>query len=107
MSRAGTSSTAISIIQLGRIVGTIVIMLALSVGGKVASSAQQGGGLLKDQSGAGAPQSHSSPYGIHPERRDFWAFRPVRRPTAPTVKLKGWGHNPIDAFILAALEKNG
>lgn len=36
-----------------------------------------------------------------------WAYvRPVR-PDLPTVKTKGWIRNPIDAFVLAKLEKEG
>jgi hypothetical protein len=33
-----------------------------------------------------------------------WAFRPVREPALPAVKDAGWAANPIDRFILAALE---
>jgi len=36
-----------------------------------------------------------------------WAFVPPRRPEIPTVKNKAWVLNPIDAFILARLEKEG
>jgi len=39
--------------------------------------------------------------------QDHWAFRPVQRPTPPAVKSKDRVHNPIDAFILGRLEKNG
>ncbi len=38
---------------------------------------------------------------------DWWALQPVRRPELPTVKRKEWVRNPIDAFVLAALEKEG
>jgi hypothetical protein len=34
-----------------------------------------------------------------------WAFEKPRRPPLPTVKNPGWVRNPIDAFILARLEK--
>ena len=37
--------------------------------------------------------------------REFWAFRPVTRPTIPAVKPQP--SNPIDAFILAKLEAKG
>jgi mono/diheme cytochrome c family protein len=64
--------------------------------------------------GAPWPQSplapstpQSSPYGIHPERRNFWAFQPVRRPKIPKVKQPTWVKTPIDAFILAGLERQG
>lgn len=36
--------------------------------------------------------------------RAHWAFQPVKRPTVPAVKDRGWVRNPIDAFILAGLE---
>ena len=38
---------------------------------------------------------------------DHWAFQPVNRPDTPQVKNAGWVRNPIDAFILARLEKEG
>ncbi|GIW80098.1 MAG: hypothetical protein KatS3mg105_1905 [Gemmatales bacterium] len=34
-----------------------------------------------------------------------WAFHPLRRPAIPAVKNVEWVRNPIDAFILARLEK--
>ncbi len=36
-----------------------------------------------------------------------WAFRPNRRPAAPQVRNKDWPRNPIDAFVLARLEREG
>jgi mono/diheme cytochrome c family protein len=36
-----------------------------------------------------------------------WAFQPIRRPEPPRVRQAGWVRNPIDAFILARLEKEG
>ena len=38
---------------------------------------------------------------------DWWSLRPVSRPDVPEVKHAGWVRNPIDAFILARLEKEG
>src|SRR5262249_62245447 len=35
-----------------------------------------------------------------------WAFRPVSRPAVPSPRL-GPARNPIDAFVLARLEKEG
>ena len=34
-----------------------------------------------------------------------WAFQPPIRPTIPKVTSAGWQANPIDAFVLARLEK--
>ncbi|HYT94124.1 MAG TPA: PSD1 and planctomycete cytochrome C domain-containing protein [Gemmataceae bacterium] len=39
--------------------------------------------------------------------RNFWAFQKPVRPPMPTVANKGRVRNPIDAFLLAALEKKG
>jgi hypothetical protein len=39
--------------------------------------------------------------------RQFWSFRPPVRPTIPTVDHADRVRNPIDAFILEALEKKG
>ena len=36
-----------------------------------------------------------------------WSFVPVMRPSLPEVKDQAWVRNPVDAFILARLEKDG
>jgi hypothetical protein len=36
-----------------------------------------------------------------------WAYRKPVRPPVPTVKAGAWPQNPIDAFVLARLEKEG
>ena len=36
-----------------------------------------------------------------------WAFQPIRRPAPPAVTNTAWVRNPIDAFVLARLEKEG
>ncbi len=41
------------------------------------------------------------------EQRGHWAFVPPARPEPPAVKAKGWARNPIDAFILRAIEEAG
>ena len=38
---------------------------------------------------------------------EHWAFTPLAQPMSPTVKNKDWVRNPIDAFILSRLEKEG
>jgi hypothetical protein len=38
---------------------------------------------------------------------EHWAFRRPQRPPVPAVRLKGWVRNPVDAFVLARLEKEG
>jgi hypothetical protein len=39
--------------------------------------------------------------------KKHWAFVAPERPDVPEVKSAGWVRNPIDAFILARLEKEG
>jgi len=41
------------------------------------------------------------------EEKPNWAFQPVRRPSVAAVKDRSWVRNPIDAFILARLERAG
>ncbi len=36
-----------------------------------------------------------------------WAFEPVRDPAVPATTRKDWGHEPLDAFVLAKLEAKG
>ena len=40
-------------------------------------------------------------------RRRHWAFQPVGSPFPPPVRRVGWCRNPIDAFVLARLERAG
>ena len=44
---------------------------------------------------------------ITAEERNYWAFRPVARPTPPKVVEADWNANPIDAFVLAAMKAKG
>ena len=44
---------------------------------------------------------------IFKEAKAHWAYQPVRRPALPAVKNAAWVRNPIDAFVLARLEKAG
>jgi hypothetical protein len=41
------------------------------------------------------------------EYQPHWSFLAPKRPPVPAVKNKGWVRNPLDAFILARLEKEG
>jgi REP element-mobilizing transposase RayT len=36
-----------------------------------------------------------------------WAFRPVSKPAVPAVRNGRWPQNPVDAFVLARLERAG
>jgi hypothetical protein len=39
--------------------------------------------------------------------RNYWAYRPVKRPILPLVRNSAWLSSPIDAFILTKLEAKG
>ena len=41
------------------------------------------------------------------EDRQFWSFQPVRRPAVPAVRRNQQVQTPIDAFLLARLERRG
>jgi hypothetical protein len=64
---------------------------------------------------AGAPSAETPPAKPGPKKADevteadrkFWSFQPPRRPMIPAVKMTERVRNPIDAFVLAALEKKG
>ena len=45
--------------------------------------------------------SEGAKYQVH------WAFVAPKRPPLPSVKNKAWVRNPIDAFVLARLEREG
>ena len=70
------------------------------------------GGKLPDESiailakwvrdGAVFPEVSSEP-----KKSTFWSFQPVRSVQPPTVSLPEWNRNPIDRFILSALERKG
>jgi hypothetical protein len=44
---------------------------------------------------------------ISPSQREHWAFQPAGTFSVPSVRETSWVRNPIDAFILAPLEKKG
>ncbi len=54
------------------------------------------------QDGAVFPEVSSEP-----KKSTFWSFQPVRSVQPPTVSLADWNRNPIDRFILSALERKG
>ncbi|MEO6596963.1 MAG: DUF1553 domain-containing protein [Planctomycetota bacterium] len=41
------------------------------------------------------------------EPSDWWAYRELHRPAAPTVRRTDWARQPFDPFILARLEAHG
>ena len=63
---------------------------------------------------AGAPTARPEPEVLPPpgpvltdEERRFWSFRPIARTEVPKVAHPEAVRNPIDAFLLARLEKDG
>jgi mono/diheme cytochrome c family protein len=56
---------------------------------------------------AAVPPAGSKEHGVSAADRQFWAFRPPVRPAVPGVKNTGRVRNPVDAFVLAALEAKG
>ncbi|MCH9723380.1 MAG: DUF1553 domain-containing protein [Planctomycetes bacterium] len=41
------------------------------------------------------------------KEREFWSFRPLKKPKVPDVKNKNWPANAIDRFILSKQEQSG
>ena len=55
------------------------------------------------------PEEHESVYQteINETTRNYWAFRPIRRPEPPATSHADWNRHPVDAFIAARLEEAG
>ena len=45
--------------------------------------------------------------GCHANKNRHWSFEPISRPAAPAVRESAWVRNPVDAFVLARLDKEG
>ncbi len=56
---------------------------------------------------APAATAPKAAFAITDADRAHWAFQPLQRPALPAVQNREWGKNPIDAFILSALEAKG
>ncbi|MFN7922497.1 MAG: PSD1 and planctomycete cytochrome C domain-containing protein [Bryobacteraceae bacterium] len=54
-----------------------------------------------------APVPKGAPIAITKEQREFWSFRPVKKPALPPVKNKAWVRSDVDRFVLAKLEQSG
>jgi hypothetical protein len=57
--------------------------------------------------GAAVPSADTTHREVTDADRRFWAFRSPVRPPVPSVRHADRVRNPIDAFLLAALEKKG
>ncbi|MFM7520980.1 MAG: PSD1 and planctomycete cytochrome C domain-containing protein, partial [Planctomycetota bacterium] len=53
------------------------------------------------------PETLPPGLGITPEERAWWAFQPLARPAAPQVRQPDLVTTPIDAFVLARLQRDG
>ncbi|MBY0397974.1 MAG: DUF1549 domain-containing protein, partial [Thermoleophilia bacterium] len=63
-------------------------------------------GLTALITAAGPPvEKAAPPETFKDDQRAHWAYQPPRRPEPPPVNEAGWVRNPIDRFILAALEE--
>ncbi len=51
--------------------------------------------------------ANADDFKISDSDREHWSFRPVVRRAIPAVKNRDWLRTPIDAFVLAKLEKQG
>ena len=67
-----------------------------------------------DQDGSTRPEERQRPRVARSSRtidvaagRRYWAFRPIQPRLPPPVRDDSWCRNPIDRFILAALEARG
>jgi mono/diheme cytochrome c family protein len=69
--------------------------------------------LLEQWVKMGAPDPRTGTVAKKPEGlsleagRQFWSYRPVQKPTVPTVQDAHWPRNDIDRFILAKIEAAG
>lgn len=61
---------------------------------------------MKDGVATVPPPEHKGGV-VTPDSKNYWAYKPVVRPTMPTVKNADWVKNPIDAFIAQKLESKG
>lgn len=55
----------------------------------------------------GAPWGNAASAVTPPPAQKYWSFTAPVKPAIPAVKNSAWVRNPIDAFILAALEAKG
>ncbi len=65
---------------------------------------------LQPNTVAGVPEAapvRQPGYSITDKDRQFWSFVKPVRPTVPTVKMRSWVKNEIDAFVLSKLEAKG
>ncbi|HEX8202606.1 MAG TPA: DUF1549 and DUF1553 domain-containing protein [Isosphaeraceae bacterium] len=62
---------------------------------------------LAGGAGPGSEEGPAPPETFRADGLDHWAFQVPRRPDPPEVRETSWIRNPIDQFLLAALEEMG
>lgn len=77
-------------------------MIALSLGGLLMPRIAEGGGSPRPDS-----ETKPVPKPTAPLRSKHWAFNPPINPRIPTIRHVEWVRTPVDAFILARLERAG
>src|SRR5205807_1993291 len=55
------------------------------------------------KSGAPDPRATTSP--AYKPAKELWSAKPIQRPDPPNVVNAAWVKDPVDAFVLAGLEK--
>ncbi len=63
--------------------------------------------IVREWIESGARGESSEPSTTRKSSSSHWAFQPPVRPAIPQVRDRAWVRTPVDAFILAALERKG
>src|SRR5687768_14973114 len=62
--------------------------------------------LLEQWVKMGAPDPRVTPAPVY-KTQELWSTKPIQKPAVPQVKNAAWVRDPVDAFVLAELEKRG
>ncbi len=89
--------------------------IAMPPGGKLGAEqiadlarwVSEGAKWPKEAAPATHPSAASAAFPYPAQSRAFWSFLPVRNPPVPPVEDRAWCCSPLDAFVLAGLEKRG
>ena len=82
--------------------------LAIALGLAAASAGAVAAEQLSSSANERAPAANASPQTADAKSsRALWSWQQVQPPAIPEAANKKWGHTPIDAYILKALEEKG
>src|SRR5882724_9198172 len=102
--RLDQKEAALKVIKPGDSANSKLIRMVAGVDGKVMPPV--GARLTADEVGLlRAWIDQGAVWGTLPATH--WSFREIQRPAVPAVKNATWVRNPVDAFILARLDKEG